>query len=98
MNFGVRGNGGIISPAVNIMSSDIIAIIRKRKVDFEDSVAELIIKEKGFIRIRVRFPHNAAHSVRNIGVIGPRVIKIIRWLGARNITYSGCDIPIFDVI
>lgn len=98
MNFGVRGNGGIISPAVNIMSGDIIAIIRERKVDFEDSVTELIIEEKGFIRICIRFTHNATHSVCNIGVIGPRIIKIIRWLRARNITYSGRDIPIFDVI
>lgn len=59
------------------------------EVNFEDTMAKLVIEKKGFAGISIGVAQNAAESMSDIGVIfGPTIIEAVGWLGARDIVYN----------
>ncbi len=85
---------------VGVMGGNGVAVIGNRKVNLKDAVTELIVEKEGFAGISVGIAKDTAESMRNVGMIfGPAIIKVVRWLRARNIVdCSWCDdIPLMVI-
>ncbi len=54
-----------------------LTVFGEGEVDFENAVAKLVIIEESFARVSIIIAINAAESMGNIGVVGPRIIETI---------------------
>lgn len=73
-------------PMLGVVGGNDFFIIGDKKIDLEDAVTELIIKEKGFMGVGVGVTVDATESMSDVRVIfDPRVVKIVRGVVTRNI-------------
>lgn len=69
-----------------VVGGDEGILVERAEVDFKESMAELVIQEKSFVRVRIGIAEDAAEGMSDVGgLVTPGVVKTIRWLGARGI-------------
>lgn len=84
-------NSSIVSPVVGVMREDNFAVVGDVEIGFEDALTEVVVQEKSFVRIGISVAVNSAHSMGDIGVVEPRIVKIVRFCVAGD-NRGGCRV------
>ena len=77
--------GGGLAPSGWVVGEDEVVVVGDGEIDLKDAVAEGIVEERSVGGVSVGVAVDAAESVGDIGVLGPRIVELVSggngWIG-----------------
>lgn len=76
---------GGLTPSGRVVSEDEVIVVGDGEIDLKDAMAEGVVEEKSVGGVSVGVAVDAAESVGDIGVLGPRIVELVSggngWIG-----------------
>ena len=80
--------GGGLAPGRWVVGEDKVIIVGESEVNFKNAVTEGVIEQEGVGGVGVGFAVDAAEGVGDVGMLGPRVVKLVGGGGERRVGRS----------
>lgn len=86
--------GGGLTPGRWVVGEDKVIIVGESEVNFKNAVTEGIIEQEGIGGVGVGVTVDAAEGMGDVGMLGPRVVKLVggggeRWVRRSRVIYWG---------